>query len=237
LTNGNLSIVGTSTGDTVSVAQVGSFYQVRELSGVKAGTPQVTNVPVASVTGVITFDGKDGNDRFTNNTARPCIAYGGNGSDTLTGGSGNDVLYGQAGNDTLNGGGGSDTMHGGENNDTIYAGSDGPLDFNLLNGENGDDRLYGGNGNDTLAGGADADRLEGGAGQDSLLGGTGMDWLDGGTGDDHLDGGVGDHMDDVLIGGQGRDRFRSDWYLSLSGIWYRYDEPADYVFGVDGGYN
>jgi Ca2+-binding RTX toxin-like protein len=117
VTNGHLVITGTNVADTVSVVQVGNFYRVEELSGVRAGTPSVTNVPVASVTGVIAFDGKDGNDRFTNNTARGSVAFGGSGNDTLNGGSGQDFFLGGDGDDRLDGRGGNDLLDGGDHAD------------------------------------------------------------------------------------------------------------------------
>lgn len=164
--NGNLNIVGTNASDTVSVAQVGSVYQVTENNPVDRSLPAVvTSVPVASVTGVINFDGKDGNDTFTNYTARDCVALGGFGNDTLHGGYGHDTLIGGSGDDRLYGWGGNDTLDGGDHADTL----DGGVGDDTLRGGAGVDRLYGGIGNDDLDGGvrdnAD-DYLEGGPDRD-----------------------------------------------------------------------
>jgi len=64
-------------------------------------------------------------------------------------------------------------------------------------GGNGDDVLIGGSGNDTLVGGAGNDDLQGNAGKDYLVGGDGNDLLNGGY----------DSQADILVGGQGKDRF------------------------------
>lgn len=70
----------------------------------------------------IKFSGNAGNDAFTNNTAKPCVADGGDGNDVLQGGSGDDTLYGRAGDDTLTGLGGNDNLYGGSGKDTLKGG-------------------------------------------------------------------------------------------------------------------
>lgn len=166
--NGDLTIVGTNSSDTVSVAQVGNVYQVTENNPVDRSLPPVvTSVPVASITGVIRFDGLDGNDTFTNYTTWACVANGGDG---------NDILIGGYGNDTLNGGRGDDRLYGGYGNDTLDGGDH--ADF-----------LDGGVGNDTLRGGAGVDRLYGSIGDDDLDGGVNDytdDYLEGGPGRDRF---------------------------------------------------
>ncbi|WP_315854051.1 calcium-binding protein [Gemmata palustris] len=129
---GNLVITGTNTADAVTVSQVGNLYKVSVANKVdRSLPPDVTSVPVASVTGVIAFDGKDGNDRFTNNTSRACVAFGGNGDDTLIGGTGGDLLRGGAGVDRLYGNNGNDDLDGGV--------GDSANDY--LNGGPGNDRF------------------------------------------------------------------------------------------------
>lgn len=137
----------------------------------------------------VSFDGKDGNDDFTNNTAIPSIAQGGKGNDHLVGGSAHDVLLGGDGSDTLSGGAGDDSLDGGNGAD-------------VEDGDDGDDTVVGGNGNDDLNGDAGDDSISGNAGADVMRGGTGNDRLNGGAGNDHLIGGLGA---DQLTGGSGDD--------------------------------
>ena len=106
----------------------------------------------------IAFNGYDGNDSFTNNTAVRAYAYGGNGDDTLVGGAGDDVLVGDAGNDWIRGNGGNDNINGASGNDTLM----GDAGDDYLSGQSGNDALYGGQGADLLTGGADNDYLDGG---------------------------------------------------------------------------
>jgi len=71
----------------------------------------------------ISFNGKAGDDQFSNLTAIPSSATGGDGDDSLIGGSGDDQLSGGTGNDTLEGRGGDDDLIGGANSDTfVFAG-------------------------------------------------------------------------------------------------------------------
>ena len=169
----------------------------------------------------IVFEGRDGNDTFTNNTSVPAVAYGGNGNDRLTGGVGSDELYGDDGNDVLLGNNGDDVLYGGNGNDVLKggAGNDsaqgddgidelwGNVGNDVLRGSDGDDQLNGGDGSDTLYGDAGADRLWGGNLNDLLFGGTGHDVLEGESGNDRLYGGTGEDRlygssgDDSLFGG------------------------------------
>jgi RTX calcium-binding nonapeptide repeat (4 copies) len=87
----------------------------------------------------------------------------------------------------------------------------------VICGLGGDDRIYGFGGNDLLRGGAGNDRLYGQGDRDRLDGGPGNDMLAGGTGEDEHRAGAGadslvarDGMQDLLEGGTGRDRARTD---------------------------
>jgi CSLREA domain-containing protein len=96
----------------------------------------------------------------------------------------------------------------------------------VLRGTNGPDVIcaFGGNdvitarkGDDVILAGAGNDRVSGGAGADVVFGGDGNDTLDGGAGSDALFGGAGrdtllarDGVFDLLDGGAGRDRSRTD---------------------------
>lgn len=81
---------------------------------------------------LIIFEGFSGDDDFWNSTPVPCIAYGGDGNDTLLGGwsddelhggKGQDFIAGRSGKDDLFGDGGSDYLYGGTDNDYLKAGS------------------------------------------------------------------------------------------------------------------
>jgi len=101
-------------------------------------------------------------------------------SDTLNGGLGEDLIFGNQGNDTLLGYANDDDLFGGSGNDVLVGGS-------------GSDRLYGSTGNDQLFGDEDSDALIGGSGNDTLSGTNAA--------------ARGTREQDVLTGGQGRDRF------------------------------
>lgn len=151
----------------------------------------------------VAFQGYDGHDRFTNETAIRSIAHGGGGQDTLRGGSAVDELFG---------GGDTDWLYGGDGNDTL----DGQFGSDRLFGEGGDDHLEGDDvffggllgGDDTLDGGPGNDTLLGAGGADTLRGGAGADWLDGGQGGDDLHGGS---HDDILLGGSGSDTMQGGY--------------------------
>jgi Ca2+-binding RTX toxin-like protein len=65
----------------------------------------------------IYFIGDEGNDQFTNDTAIPCTALGGEGHDDLIGGSAADYLVGGNGDDSMEGRQGNDTTKGGAGGD------------------------------------------------------------------------------------------------------------------------
>ncbi|MFO0875838.1 MAG: PKD domain-containing protein [Gemmataceae bacterium] len=91
-------------------------------------------------------------------------------------------------------------------NRVVFHGQAGADDF--VNNTSLPSMLDGGAGNDRLIGGAGADVLLGSLGNDFLNGRGGVDRLEGGAGDDYLDGGR-DGVIDRLLGGPGRDIFRS----------------------------
>ncbi len=126
---GQIVIQGSSHDDTADVSQRGNDIVVT-MDG-------VTSKFAANRVRGITFNGGNGNDKFTNNTSLRALANGGNGNDTLVGGSANDTLNGGGGDDLLEGEGGNDSLQGGEGNDDLVGGG-------------GNDNLQAGNGNDDL---------------------------------------------------------------------------------------
>ncbi len=157
-----------------------------------------------------TLDGNEGCDRI----------YGGQDDDLIFGGKDDDLIYGDRGNDTLIGEMGSDRIYGASEDPSLIAedGSD------LLLGGSGDDFLNGNQKDDTLCGGEGDDTVRGGQGNDIVCGYTGNDWLLGDRGDDTVCGGDGEDTlyggtefnhtedgeregEDILFGGNGRDRF------------------------------
>lgn len=194
--DGTLYISGTHADDKVRVTSNDSNQVTVEATGALGPQPAKT-FGVGEVQRV-EFTGGAGNDTFTNDTALPCRAFGGEGLDVLFGGGGDDRLSGQGGADKIDGRGGNDTLWGGA----------------------GDDSLTGGAGNDEQVGGADRDRLGGywvGAafvddpGNDAIWGDGENDWADGGSGADYLDMGDGHDFaaggteNDTLWGGWGND--------------------------------
>lgn len=235
--SGRLLIEGTDEADVVTVDQSGSFIDVSVVTGIDRVDESFLSFNVAFVA----FQGFGGNDEFTNTTALPSNAFGGDGDDLLIGGSGNDALYGEDGldtlignagddfarggatNDSIDGGLGLDRLHGDLGNDTVIGGDD----PDTLTGGDGNDRIEGGNGNDRLDGGNDSDTAVGGAGDDNIFGRLGNDDLQGDAGNDTLDGEEGADLlaggvgDDLLEGGSGHD--------AVDG-----GDGADRVFGETG---
>jgi Ca2+-binding RTX toxin-like protein len=151
LSNGTLTVNGTSGIDTISFGIVGGALAVTGNGKAVGGSP---------FNGVarIVVNGNDGADRIVlGSIAIPATLNGGNGNDTLVGGNANDVLSGGNGNDALDGGLGNDTVNGGLNDD-------------VLTGGPGLDSLRGDDGNDTLnASDGLADLfLDGGPGTDTV---------------------------------------------------------------------
>ncbi|MGN6725968.1 MAG: C2 family cysteine protease [Tepidisphaeraceae bacterium] len=118
-TGQELSIVGTSASDSLTVTRSGSTYTVAAANGYKK-----------SYTGsyaALKIKGGAGNDKITvaSTVTIPANLYGDDGNDTLSGGSGNDYLYGGAGNDSLLGNAGRDELIavGGGTSDTLNGGT------------------------------------------------------------------------------------------------------------------
>ncbi len=122
-----LLIHGSHGTETILVTESGGKVHVYD-------NHHVYNFPAARVHSIV-FKSGTGNDRFTNHTNLPSLAYGGPGKDTLVGGSGNDTLVGGSGDDLLEGGKGNDVLKAGTGNDTLVAGT-------------GHDTLVGGTGHD-----------------------------------------------------------------------------------------
>lgn len=193
--DGTLAITGTNFGDTTTVTREPNAYrpdrndivvrttEVSYATGRLTLETRTTRSPEAAVAR-ITYSGRDGNDRFTNGTALPCVAHGdghndvlngGGGSDTLRGGTGDDtldggdkgdVLDGGSGNDTLSGGAGTDVLLGGDHDDTLMYSMDGiwgqgkSAGGQWLTGRNlSFDVFDGGYGNDSVVGTDDADAI------------------------------------------------------------------------------
>lgn len=238
VSGGNLSISGTPYADTVSVSvdRWGILFEVKE-SNSQTPFQKTTRVPVVNVTGIITFQGGDGDDTFDNITSRASFAEGGNGNDTLRGGLAQvrNEFHGQAGNDVLYGGRGSDYLYGGDGNDWCFAGLD-DVAYNLLDGGNGHDELYGSGGGDDLRGGGGDDYLSGAGGDDFLYGQSGRDALYGGVGSDRLDGGEGDGKADYLNGGAGADQFvfNAAFIYTPYFMMYNRDAAVDFNPNEDG---
>ncbi len=135
---GVLSIQGSDANDKAAVTTENGqvkvtlgHYDVFTIGASQSGVPTVSSIYVqdqeaffspAQVTR-ISFNGKAGDDRFTNLTALPATAYGGDGDDVLVGGGGNDQLSGGNGTDILEGRGGDDDLTGGADLDYyVFAG-------------------------------------------------------------------------------------------------------------------
>jgi hypothetical protein len=140
LTNGIITITGTSGDDNVTVQfanpRSANPYNAQVLvtrtSGeqresqtiavwVTEGSPNGLLLHIKEVTG-ISFHGMAGDDVFQNLTNIPAVAYGDAGSDTFHAGYGGDHLYGgSAGNNHLFGGAGKDLLVGGGNNNVLVS--------------------------------------------------------------------------------------------------------------------
>jgi Ca2+-binding RTX toxin-like protein len=189
LVDGDVVITGTRRHDVDHVTRefvLGEWWvcvSERTRVGSVLSSPSITRFRESEVDRIV-FKGRDGDDKFTNDTAIESCANGGDGHDTMFGGSGRDVLCGNDGKDHLYGRDGND----------------------VLNGNGGDDFMVGGGGHDFLSGGDGWDAMLGNSGNDVLLGGNGLDVMDGGAGADWLDPGADDHRDD-LVGGTSGDTF------------------------------
>lgn len=145
---------------------------------------------------------KDERNRFAGvvSTFRQSVIQGNNNTrnEVMKGTYANDRIEALAGPDEVFGQFGSDIIEGGDGDDKLYGG------FNLSAGPQRLPSSYKNDGNDFLYGQS---------GNDQLYGESGNDLLDGGPGNDILDGvdstisnpGLGEI--DILLGGEGNDRF------------------------------
>jgi Ca2+-binding RTX toxin-like protein len=209
VSNGQLTVMGTSRDDRIAIIQYGNEYRVFRNKVLEIVTDASVNLIIVQggagndaidMTRVQVrayaygglgedvaytgphgggFDGGRGNDTFQGSRGDDSF-YGGPGDDYLDAGDGDNDGYGAEGNDTIIGGAGSDELSGDEGNDVILGGAG----DDTLRGGDGNDGLRGGDGNDVLRGEAGKDRLWGDAGNDTLIGGAGIDWFSGGRGVD-----------------------------------------------------
>ena len=147
---GNLSIIGSSCDDTVSVENGWSGLKVTA----NGETTSILTLKGSSVD-LVFFSGLDGDDHFNNTTGIDTWAFGGDGADTIQTSSGDDWVSGQDGNDVIKTRGGSDLVSGADGDDRIYSGS-------------GNDTVYGHHGNDYIKAGSGHDIVEGGTGNDVI---------------------------------------------------------------------
>jgi hypothetical protein len=110
ISNGVLSVLGTSTADTISLTSSGSTLRVtRDLFS--------QNFSLSSLTDIL-IDTGAGDDTITlAPTVHASLILAGRGNDIVTGGNNNDTLYGGYGNDRLFGKGGNDRLVGGPGRD------------------------------------------------------------------------------------------------------------------------
>jgi hypothetical protein len=142
---GVVAIVGSEGAEAVEVRQQGPSIVVSMNSAAGRFSRTLRGSSVTRVS----FTGLTGDDSFTNRTAIPSRADGGDGNDALRGGRGADELIGGRGGDQLFGGDGTDRMQGGAGDDVLQGG----VGADVLAGAEGGDDLFGGAGNDRLDGG------------------------------------------------------------------------------------
>ena len=220
---GDIEIIGTSGDDVVTVDDASGdrirvrangqnfFLELQDFAEVffegRAGDDSFTNR-----TSLISIaDGGPGNDRLVSRSGSS-LFFGGNGADRLVGGpmedfliggAGDDDIFGGAGPDKLNGGTGMDRIFGQSGDDTIVA--EGGHD--IVYGQAGNDLIDAGNGQDLVFGGSGDDMIEGGSSEDTLIGNAGNDTIFGGPGADFI---TGDGGADILCGGAGPDELRGN---------------------------
>ena len=179
---GVLTINGSSEDDVAQVKVVGSQIQAN-LTCYSTAPPNLSffsdskNYAYSSVK-EIKFNGFDGDDKFTNSTAKKSTVDGGDGNDSLNGGSGADYFVGNYGDDVIHGNGGNDSLWGSGGHDKIY----GDAGRDLIKGHGGNDSLYGGSANDSIYGGSGEDKVYGDSGNDVIVTiGGGNDTVTGGA--------------------------------------------------------
>lgn len=128
----------------------------------------------------ILYLGGTGNDRITNATNLPLIAFDAGGNNRIEGGGADDLIVTGLGNDQISGRGGDDLL---VSDAALNFGSAAILGDLTQLGQGGNDRLEGGNGLDILLAGPGNDRLEGGSRADILVPGSGNDRLNSDTAD------------------------------------------------------
>ncbi|HEY9848333.1 MAG TPA: CHRD domain-containing protein [Leptolyngbyaceae cyanobacterium] len=144
--------------------------------------------------------------------------FGRGGNDLISGNNGDDLINGNQGSDTIDGGIGNDSLFGGQGDDFLFGKSGNDVMFanignDSLSGGEGDDLMNGNQGNDTIDGNAGNDIIYGGQEDDLLIGSLGSDYLSGDKGNDILSGvdgsaaSPGQNEVDILVGGEGADRF------------------------------
>jgi Ca2+-binding RTX toxin-like protein len=203
LSNGLLSVNGTSAADTIEIVREGANFKVR--------VGNLTGSYASSLVNQIYVDARAGDDFVSfGEDVIGATVVGGEGDDTVLGTANADTLYGNDGDDSMSSGGGNDFIYGGAGDDNINTGSGrnyayGEDGNDRLNGSGGVDKLYGQGGNDRLYGQGGDDFLDGGSNVDRLYGGIGNDTLNGGSSNDRL---YGEGGNDLLIGFKGNDCFR-----------------------------
>ncbi len=157
ISNGKLTIVGTTGVDSIDVQLSGNAYTVtRNATATTLSASGVTSIDVYA------YDGDD----YINIGPGVLGCY-------VDAGAGNDYIQGGDNPDTITAGAGKDRVHGGLGNDRL----NGNGGHDQLFGEAGKDRLYGGDGNDTLDGGSSTDRMWGEAGNNTCYGQGGDDYI------------------------------------------------------------
>ena len=215
----SIIVIGSERNDTVEIRQKGSSISV----SMNAQASRMARSFSASQVTSIVFNGRSGDDMFSNLTSVPCRADGETGNDILRGGSSNDDLSGGGGNDQLSGGSGNDMLNGGSGNDVVWGGNGN----DRLMGGDGQDRILGEDGSDSIWGGTGNDMIEGSNGNDSVWGQDGNDILRGGLGNDLIDGGNGG---DEMLGGAGDDALLGD----SGDDWLNGESGADQLVGGAG---
>jgi len=120
--DGVLHIVGTQSGDAITVASNGATGQVDVTANFLAGT---RSFDPDLLSGAVIFAGEgEDNVAIAADVTLPSLILGGGGSDQLHGGGADDVLVGGPGEDAINGRGGADLQFGGSGDDSHDGGED-----------------------------------------------------------------------------------------------------------------
>jgi Ca2+-binding RTX toxin-like protein len=212
--DGQLTVTGNSTGDTVTLQVVPNTISSGLNLKISINSETPREFSLASLAQVRMFL-LGGNDTLTVNESGgkipvKLVIFGGAGKDTINCGSENDDVRGEGDADRINGGEGKNVLRGGDANDKLTGGNN----RDVIYGDAGDDTIFakggknvvrGGDGNDVINGGDDSETLDGGAGNDSILANGGNDSVVGRDGNDTLVGGDGN---DVLWGIVGADNLQ-----------------------------